>query len=452
MRQAFGGVICLAAISLAAVASEPPQPDLELKFPQPLKGTLRLTILRRGQPLHGELEEFLAKVFAHFDRNQDGSWDAAETKRVFPFPTTTGKSLTLDFADLDLNRDQVVQIDELRAWCANQQLHWLSWIHVAPQAEDERLSRIFAVACDANGDGRVEHSELREAPKKLQVYDANDDEILDLQELLAAVDVPERRTTLVKAENQVAPWLVLDFDKPSVVTLYGDGKAGQLTVSNSRFLLLARDRTSVISGRLQRDLPPLDQVADFLAAQLEELSGGGSGLGKAIVEREESLRGLHDLFPFADRNGDDILTMTELRDYLDLLSAGLKAQYVVRLYDRDQSWFSWLDADGDQRLTPLELARLRDLPLQSNGHIGRYLELEVGTVPATVWGGVRIPPLTRRKARSPPVSNVGLPAWFTAQDRNGDGVVSRREFLGPLAKFRELDKNDNELIESAEVP
>jgi hypothetical protein len=45
MRQAFGGVICLAAISLAAVASEPPQPDLELKFPQPLKGTLRLTIL-----------------------------------------------------------------------------------------------------------------------------------------------------------------------------------------------------------------------------------------------------------------------------------------------------------------------------------------------------------------------------------------------------------------------
>jgi hypothetical protein len=36
-------------------------------------------------------------------------------------------------------------------------------------------------------------------------------------------------------------------------------------------------------------------------------------------------------------------------------------------------------------------------------------------------------------------------------DRNGDGVVSRREFLGPPEVFRELDTDGDGVISAAEA-
>jgi hypothetical protein len=36
-------------------------------------------------------------------------------------------------------------------------------------------------------------------------------------------------------------------------------------------------------------------------------------------------------------------------------------------------------------------------------------------------------------------------------DRNGDGDVSAREFLGPAATFRQLDRDGDGLIDAAEA-
>ena len=43
------------------------------------------------------------------------------------------------------------------------------------------------------------------------------------------------------------------------------------------------------------------------------------------------------------------------------------------------------------------------------------------------------------------------PRWFNAMDANQDGAISRREFLGPEAKFAELDKDRNGLLEVGEA-
>ena len=43
------------------------------------------------------------------------------------------------------------------------------------------------------------------------------------------------------------------------------------------------------------------------------------------------------------------------------------------------------------------------------------------------------------------------PSWFRKMDRNHDGDVSRREFLGPRAQFDRLDRDRDGLISSDEA-
>lgn len=455
MRTGFVSLLCAVVLSCAAAAKDPTRAELTMRLPWPQDGLLELVIVQDGKLIDGEFETFLAKVLRHFDRDQDGSWDAAEAERVFSFPSPTGKLIAFDFAAADRNRDQKIQLVELQTWKQEACL-----LTAAPGAspgvpgqtvaDDERLSNIFAAACDADRNGLVTLAELQTAPRRLQRSDLNDDEILDWKELLAAPAAPEREVKYPKAKR-IAPLVILRFGAQPSAELPKDDKANQLLVSGSRFVLQPADGTCMIGGKLQRELPDLNTVTEFLVAQLEEASGGEGALLKSVAVKEESLRGLLDLFSYADRNGDERLTAVELRDYLTLLAEGLQSQYVVRLHDRDQNWFSLLDADGDSRLTPLELSRLRHLLLLSDGQIGRFLELEVGTVPVTVWGGVRIPAAARTKSKTKLTDRSKLPAWFVAQDHNADDVVSSREFLGPISRFRELDKNADDLLEPAEA-
>jgi hypothetical protein len=43
------------------------------------------------------------------------------------------------------------------------------------------------------------------------------------------------------------------------------------------------------------------------------------------------------------------------------------------------------------------------------------------------------------------------PAWFRAMDRNNDGDVSLKEFIGPLERFKEIDADGDGLISPDEA-
>ena len=69
------------------------------------------------------------------------------------------------------------------------------------------------------------------------------------------------------------------------------------------------------------------------------------------------------------------------------------------------------------------------MPLWPPGVVGRRLSAP---------GGVRQGP------------NRG-PAWFRKMDRNKDGDVSRREFLGTPEEFKKIDTDGDGLISAAEA-
>ena len=53
--------------------------------------------------------------------------------------------------------------------------------------------------------------------------------------------------------------------------------------------------------------------------------------------------------------------------------------------------------------------------------------------------------------RNPSPRALEGPAWFAAMDRNTDGDVSQREFMGPIALFSAMDADEDGLISPDEA-
>ncbi len=119
-----------------------------------------------------------------------------------------------------------------------------------------------------------------------------------------------------------------------------------------------------------------------------------------------------DPFTQFDTNGDGRLTHGEW----------LRAMAAVRKWD----------ANHDGEITPDELPR----PLVGTFHLG------------TMRPAPNSAPMYESKK---PAAATDSPAWFQKMDRNQDGEVSLREFLGPLSVFRRLDTNHDGYLDANEA-
>ena len=52
---------------------------------------------------------------------------------------------------------------------------------------------------------------------------------------------------------------------------------------------------------------------------------------------------------------------------------------------------------------------------------------------------------------APKEPDANIPRWFTRMDANGDGTISRREFLGTSEQFEELDLDGDQFVDSDEL-
>jgi Ca2+-binding EF-hand superfamily protein len=194
----------------------------------------------------------------------------------------------------------------------------------------------------------------------------------------------------------------------------------------------------------------------FLVQQFNNLDAEDRGYVNRRQVETPAGTPLRFALEWGDRDEDGRLSRKELEDFLDLLGEAEKARLSMTFTSTGRGLFQLLDANGDGRLTPRELltawARLAPCDRDGDGRVSRreiprQFHLVVSTGAPNLASGQ--PGGAAPRAATPTAARG--PVWFRKMDRNGDGDLTPREFLGTAEQFRRLDADGDGLISADEA-
>ena len=156
-----------------------------------------------------------------------------------------------------------------------------------------------------------------------------------------------------------------------------------------------------------------------------------------------------------DQDGDGKVFAKEIKKYYDNMQAPQRTRIAMSSITQGPSLFAALDISGDNRLSLREMRtaakQLQAIDTNKNGIIDAdempgetVLSFTQGTAGyrRTGYGGRT----GNRSVRTP-----SGPKWFVHMDKNADGDITLREFLGTKEQFARLDKNKDGFIEPKEA-
>ncbi len=170
-------------------------------------------------------------------------------------------------------------------------------------------------------------------------------------------------------------------------------------------------------------------------------------------------------FATVDQNSDKMVTRDELFSFVerDLMAAASRIEVTVK--QDGKTLFSLLDANQDRRLSAREIKSGSSI-LQKydlNGD-GSFAETELGTEYVLTLGlgrselrrnsgmmTMQTMAMNSGDAVLPGLEGLDGPEWFRRMDRNQDGDVSVREFLGTSTQFAALDTDQDGLMSASEA-
>jgi Ca2+-binding EF-hand superfamily protein len=182
--------------------------------------------------------------------------------------------------------------------------------------------------------------------------------------------------------------------------------------------------------------------------------------GNGYLDKQETMNYFQpEQFAETDRDRDGMIFFKEYVEYYRQREEVSQSRISLQGNDQGKLLFDLLDANRDGRLSSRELAESPErLSGWDRGGDGKLNEDEVphqytltigrggntGNVytAATPVAGIQ---------RPTPTSSANAPTWFQKMDRNRDGDLTRREFLGSLEAFDRLDIDRDGLIDPSEA-
>jgi hypothetical protein len=332
---------------------------------------------------------------------------------------------------------QMPTADELaRRWTRRSEGRFLCAEVLPPSPHSERLTHVLFAALAGNGDGKLSKAEVDDAEKVLLAkFDIDEDDCITPFELAPSLltDPPPETASARRmlAVVLLHPGQTREDRLAALVT-------GGLDRESAR-AVLARSPDQEITVRFGSS-----------RADRQQFRVGGMILDVTTESRESSDTSVAARIKLA-RSGN--LSGEALRDYLVHYRRASEGLVSLAVVAQPRGWFELLDANGDGRLGIRELRQAWQRLADANARAAGVLALPDRRSPAvqlTFVRGVGRPrgiPLHHREMNCP----LRGPAWFRAMDRNGDGVISPREWLGRPEDFKKIDRDGDGLISPEEA-
>ena len=298
---------------------------------------------------------------------------------------------------------------------------------------------------DRNGDGKLSPQEINIPAEVFRALDTDGDGKLSAEELKAF----SKQKPDVEAALELAP---------------PPGQSPRIDVTAESKARSTRPDVAVFGlgeSDLALGLRSFDPVAAALTdarQQFNRLDVDQNGYLDRD-ELKENIRFQRGLFEAIDSDGDDKIFWPEMETYVRHRAEAAATRCDIVLHDMGHGFFEALDRNHDGRIGLREIraasATLKALRKPGQNVLRatdppRRLHLEVirGSFQlfGTGTGGESTVPKLVVQPRTP----VG-PIWFQRMDRNMDGDLTWKEFLGPRHVFEELDLDKDGLISPEEA-
>lgn len=240
-----------------------------------------------------------------------------------------------------------------------------------------------------------------------------------------------------------------------------DGKVQPLGASAAKIRMTADGAANLQFGAAQISILALPAPAKYDAeVAIKPLFMAADADANGYLEKSEAPDGSLYGATFADldidKNGK--LYLDEILDYMKPRLDAARSRVELTIVEQGRTLFDILDSDRDGRLAHREVRSVADkLALWDTDDDGQLSESEIPLQFRMVAAQASLPNLGFRpdvggpNQRGRRESRAAGPVWFRKMDRNSDGEISRREFLGDLDLFEKLDLNHDGAIELSEA-
>jgi Ca2+-binding EF-hand superfamily protein len=393
-------------------------------------------------------------LFRNLDLNRDGKLSKDEL-------LAAASSLRV----LDLNDDELISVREVlpssddndsRPPAQREMLKPLSnatpFVQLSADDSPTRLAYILLGRYDKDQNQKLSRAEIGLDRRIFDRLDRNHDNELDAEELARFLDYQPIDVELIAQFSPSGNAASLDVYDPLLHRL---GTSSPISKSDNRPLVMRLDEARI--GLEVTAAPPgaFPSVRQFL---LDQFQAAGADQGSSLNRRQiRENPFLAALFPSTEKDGKPPLAKDEFAGFVDLLGKAIACSVVLTITDQGRGLFELLNRHHDGRLRQRELklawARLAVWDRDRDGQIARneiphQFQLRLSQGPTTdamqLAEGAVIP--LAGPPHSPPTQTRTGPLWFRRMDRNGDGEISLREWLGSKEDFQRIDTNADGVI------
>lgn len=460
----------------------------------------RIAILTPGGPLLIDLQLTIAseshtkafdalvkRVLDAGDSDHDGqpTWkelvaDRAYLEKEMPkAPAADSRQMKTLIERYDENRDGRIQTPEAAAWLGRDAGATAKSFAVrstrAYRPVPRATSQVWHLI-DGNNDGRLSREEIEAAPARLLSLDADDDRILVPTEMASLREQLEsagqQRSYVGREANHYA---VMHLEPNTEIDrlhyLLSDLYAPQQDLGPDSFselpALFKKLDTGGDDWLDDKELASLLSVEPHIELNVAFSEPANDKGGTATIEMKSLTPEIAIAAqPSADRavislgNTRLILSAhnlaTKPNEEQNSGQTAMQNQIRLMVHDQADALFEELDANADGRLGEREIAfcsqSLVDRDRNGDGQLAGD-EFPYSMIVAFLLGeqaneqSFYVPPSPAISA----TSDKPLPPWFTHADLNGDGDVSRREFLGSNEQFSKFDADGDHYMSAAEA-